>query len=376
MSIFLIILAGGEGKRLKSQVPKPYFAIYKKTLLEHTVDAFKSFSEIKKTIIVYNKKHRKFLDKISLNQKLKVIGGKSRQESTFIALKKLKKMRCSKVIIHDAARPNPSNKIIANIISLVKKNHAVVPVIKITDATKRVWKNKIFKNIKRSTLRLSQTPQGFTYKKIYEKHLKNMKKSFDDDVSLFTNDNEKVITIEGSKKNLKITDKEDLDIFKSLKKKKTYVGIGFDVHKLIPKRKLFLAGIKIRSKLGTLGHSDGDPVLHAIIDGILGACRMGDIGEKFSNQMKKFKNIRSTILLKNIIYQSKLKGFNINNIDINIICQKPKIQIYKKNMIKSISRLCEIPEDQVNIKAKTTEKLGVIGKEKAVACEVIISVNQ
>jgi 2-C-methyl-D-erythritol 4-phosphate cytidylyltransferase/2-C-methyl-D-erythritol 2,4-cyclodiphosphate synthase len=254
------------------------FAIYKKTLLEHTIDAFKSFPEIKKTIIVYNKKHRKFLDKISLNQKLKIIGGKSRQESTFIALKKLKKMRCSKVIIHDAARPNPSNKIIANIISLVKKNHAVVPVIKITDATKRVEKNKVFKNIKRNTLRLSQTPQGFTYKKIYEKHLKNIKKSFDDDVSLFTNDNEKVITIEGSKKNLKITDKEDLDIFKSLKKKKTYVGIGFDVHKLIPKRKLFLAGIKIRSKLGTLGHSDGDPVLHAIIDGILGACRMGDIG--------------------------------------------------------------------------------------------------
>ena len=376
MSIFLIILAGGEGKRLKSQVPKPYFTIYKKTLLEHTVDAFKGFPEIKKTIIVYNRKHRKFLDKISLNQKLKIIGGKTRQESTFLALKKLKKMRCSKVIIHDAARPNPSNKIIADIISLVKKNHAVVPVIKITDATKRVEKNKVFKNIKRNTLRLSQTPQGFTYKKIYEKHLNNIKKSFDDDVSLFTNDNEKVITTEGSKKNLKITDKEDLDIFKSLKKKKTYVGIGFDVHKLIPKRKLFLAGIKIRSKLGTLGHSDGDPVLHAIIDGILGACRMGDIGEKFSNQMKIFKNIRSTILLKNIIKQSKLKGFNINNIDINIICQKPKIQIYKKNMTKSISKLCEIPADQINIKGKTTEKLGIIGKEKAVACEVIVSVNQ
>jgi len=376
MSIFLIILAGGEGKRLKSQVPKPYFTIYKKTLLEHTVDAFKGFPEIKKTIIVYNRKHRKFLDKISLNQKLKIIGGKTRQESTFLALKKLKKMRCSKVIIHDAARPNPSNKIIADIISLVKKNHAVVPVIKITDATKRVEKNKVFKNIKRNTLRLSQTPQGFTYKKIYEKHLNNIKKSFDDDVSLFTNDNEKVITTEGSKKNLKITDKEDLDIFKSLKKKKTYVGIGFDVHKLIPKRKLYLGGIKIRSKLGTLGHSDGDAVLHAIIDGILGACRMGDIGEKFSNQMKIFKNIRSTILLKNIIKQSKLKGFNINNIDINIICQKPKIQIYKKNMTKSISKLCEIPADQINIKGKTTEKLGIIGKEKAVACEVIVSVNQ
>jgi len=376
MSIFLIILAAGDGKRLKSRVPKPFFSIYKKTLLEHTLEAFKNFPEIKKTIIVYNKKHKKYLNKISLNQELKTIGGKSRQESTYLALKKLKKMKCSKVIIHDAARPNPSIKIIKDIIFSLKTHHAVVPVINVTDATKRAKRNQIFKNIKRNTLRLSQTPQGFTYKKIYEKHLKNKNTSFDDDVSLFTNDNEKVITISGSKKNLKITDKEDLDIFKSLKKQKTYMGIGFDVHKLSPGKKLFLGGIKIRSKLGTLGHSDGDPVLHAIIDGILGACRMGDIGEKFSDKKKQFKNIRSTILLKNIIKQSRLNGYIINNIDINIICQKPKIQKYKKNIIKSISKLCMISTNQINIKGKTTEKLGIIGKEKAIASEVIVSVSK
>ena len=375
MSIFLIILAAGEGKRLKSRIPKPFFSINQKTLLEHTLESFKNFTEIKKTIVVYNKKHKNYLNKISLDHAFKIIGGKTRQESTYLALKKLKKMGCSKVIIHDAARPNPSNKIIKKIIYLLKKNHAVVPVLKVTDATKRVNKNEIFKNIKRNTLRLSQTPQGFTYKKIYEKHLKNRKNSFDDDVSLFTNDNEKVITIIGSKKNLKITDKEDLDIYKSFKNKKNYMGIGFDIHKLVPNRKFFLGGIKIRSNLGTLGHSDGDPVLHAIIDSILGASKMGDIGEMFSDKKKEFKNIRSSMLLKKVMDKFISKGYEINNLDINIICQTPKIKKYKKNMIKNISNLCRISPNKINIKGKTTEKLGLIGKEKAIASEVIVTVN-
>ena len=151
-------------------------------------------------------------------------------------------------------------------------------------------------------------------------------------------------------------------------------GIGFDVHRLIAKKKLYLGGVKIPSSLGTLGHSDGDPVLHAVMDSILGACKMGDIGEKFSNKNKKYKNIRSTILLKKIVKQIKLKNYIINNIDINIITQKPKISKFKNKMIKSISKICEILPDQINIKGKTTEKLGLIGKEKAIACEVITSV--
>ena len=152
------------------------------------------------------------------------------------------------------------------------------------------------------------------------------------------------------------------------------VGIGFDVHRIVPKRKLYLGGLRIKSKLGTLGHSDGDPVLHSITDAILGACQMGDIGKKFSDKSKKFKNIRSTILLKEIIEEIKLKGYFVNNIDINIIAQTPKIQKYKNKMIENISKLCEISKDQINIKGKTTEKLGVIGNEKAIACEVITSI--
>jgi len=283
-------------------------------------------------------------------------------------------MHCKKILIHDAARPYPSKKIISEIINNLKRNHAVVPIIKISDATKRIEKNIIFKNIQRKSLRFSQTPQGFTFKKIYEKHMKNTNASFDDDSALFTKDEENVLTINGSKRNLKITDREDLNIFKSLKNRKTYYGIGFDIHRLVEGRKLYLGGVKIPFALGLKGHSDADPVLHALIDSLLGACRLGDIGKLFSNKNKKYKNIRSTILLKKVIELIKSKNFSINNIDINIIAQKPKIKKYSKKMIQTISKLCEINPNQINIKGKTTEKLGLIGKGKAIASEVIASV--
>ena len=374
MSLFLILLAAGDSKRFKSNIPKPFNMVNNKTLLKHSLDAFKDFSAIKKTIIVYNKKHKKYLDKLNLKNTVTIAGGQTRQESTFKALKKIKKMNCKKVLIHDAARPFPSKKIINEIINNLKKNHAVVPIIKVNDATKRVEKNIIFKNIQRNSLRFSQTPQGFTFRKIYEKHKKNINVSFDDDSALFTEAGEKVVTITGSKKNLKITDKEDLNIFRSLKKGKTYYGIGFDTHRLTKGRELFLGGIKIPFALGLQGHSDADPVIHALIDSLLGACKLGNIGKIFSDKNKKYKNIRSTLLLKKVIELIKSKNFLINNIDINIIAQKPKIKKYSKKMIQAISKLCEINPNQVNIKGKTTEKLGLIGKGSAIASEVIASV--
>ena len=240
MSLFLILLAAGDSKRFKSSTPKPYHLINNKSILEHSLSIFKDIKEIRQTVIVYNSKHKKYLSKLKIKNAIKIVGGKTRQESTYKALCKIRGMGCKKILIHDSARPNPSKKLIKNIIHKLKKNHAVLPIIKINDATKRASENVIFKNIQRGSLRFAQTPQGFTYKKIYEKHKKSINMNFDDDSALFTNDEEKVIAINGSKTNLKITDNEDLKILMSLKKGKTYIGIGFDIHRLVKKRKLFL----------------------------------------------------------------------------------------------------------------------------------------
>jgi len=374
MSLFLVLLAAGDSKRFNSSTPKPFYKINNKTLLEHSFNAFSTFIKIKKTIIVYNKKHKKHINKIKLKNSIKITGGKTRQESTFKALNLIKKMKCKKILIHDAARPNPSKKLINKIITKLNYNHAVVPIVKVSDATKRFNKNFIFKNIQRNTLGFSQTPQGFTFNKIFEKHKANIHESFDDDSALFTISGEKVSIIDGSKKNLKITDIEDLDLYRSLQKREIYTGIGFDIHKFVKKRKLYLGGIKIPFNLGLDGHSDSDPVLHAVIDGLLGACRLGDIGKLFSNRNKKYKNIRSTILLKEAVRLIESKKFFINNIDINIITQKPNIKRYSKKMINVISKLCKINANKINIKGKTAEKLGLIGKGKAIAAECIVTV--
>ena len=314
---------------------------------------------------------------IILSSFLPVLGGKNRQQSTLNALKhSINIKKISKVLIHDAARPNFSLKLIGSIIENMKNARAVIPKINIQDAVKQKIDSSLNEYIlgkNRDNLFLTQTPQAFNLKEIYELHKVNSAKYQDDDISLFMDLN-KVKFIEGEKNNFKITDKLDLENLKNMYMSKVNFGIGFDVHRLVPKRKLFLAGLKINSKLGTLGHSDGDPVLHSITDAILGACKLGDIGQLFSDKNKKYKNIRSTILLKKVMDLINSKGYYIKNLDINIITQTPKIKKYKNKMIESISSLCKISKDQINIKGKTTEKLGVIGKEKAIACEVITSI--
>ncbi len=377
MSFCLIILAGGNSHRFRSNIGKPYQKIAGKSLIEIIVKKALKFKQIKKIIVVYNRRDLKRVKLLRLKNIKLIAGGKSRQQSTFNALNYMKKQNnISKVLIHDAARPNFSTKLLGSIIKNMKNARAVVPKIKIQDAVKQIIdssKNEYILGKKRNNLFLTQTPQGFKLKEIFELHKSNYLKYKDDDISLYMDLNN-VKFIEGEKNNFKITDQSDLENLKGIYKSRLNVGIGFDVHRLVPKRKLFLGGLVIKSKLGTLGHSDGDPVLHSITDAILGAVKMGDIGQMFSDKNKRFKNIRSTILLRKVVEQLKLKGYFINNIDINIITQTPKIKNYKNKIIDNIAKLCEIDKSQINIKGKTTEKLGIIGKEKAIACETITSV--
>jgi len=377
MSFCLIILAGGNSHRFKSNIGKPYQKIAGKSLIEINLDKARKIKAIKKIIIVYNKRDKRKIKSLKLKDVKLIIGGRDRQQSAFNALKYLIKNKgATKVLIHDVARPNFTLKLLKTIIAQMKKAKAVIPKININDAVKQIIDSSLNEYIlgkNRDNLFLTQTPQAFNLKEIYQLHKKNAAKYKDDDISLYV-DLSKVKFIEGEKNNFKITNWSDFVNLKSIYRSKQKVGIGFDVHRLVPKRKLYLAGLKIKSKLGTLGHSDGDPILHAITDAILGACQMGDIGQMFSDKSKKYKDIRSTILLKHVIKLIKDKGYFINNIDINVITQTPKIKNLKNEMIKNIARICEISENLINIKGKSTEKLGIIGKEKAIACEVITSV--
>ena len=362
-----IILAGGESKRFNSKIPKPYFLYKGKALLLHSINKAKKFNKFNKIVVVINKKHKNLINSLKIKDIKIIEGGKTRAESSNKALRFIKNYNVKNVMIHDAARPNFSLALLDKLYKKLKSNDCVIPAIQSPDSIKQKNLNMIT-NLKRENIYLIQTPQAFNYKKLCV--LQNDKSiKITDDASLFVKAGKKIKIIKGEFNNSKVTINSDIKVYNSIK-----YGVGFDVHRLVPNKKLYLGGVKIPFTLGTLGHSDGDPVLHAVIDAILGACVMGDIGEKFSDKKKKFKGIRSTILLNKIIEQIENDNYLINNLDINIITQKPKIQKYKKQIINNIAKICKILPSQINIKGKTTEKLGVIGKEKAIACEVIVSV--
>jgi 2-C-methyl-D-erythritol 4-phosphate cytidylyltransferase / 2-C-methyl-D-erythritol 2,4-cyclodiphosphate synthase len=367
MNSCFIILAGGESKRFNSKIPKPYHSYKGKALLLHSIDKAKKYRKFSKIVLVINKKHKAHIKKLKIQDVKIIVGGNTRAESAYKALKNIKNNNIKSVLIHDAARPDFSLKLLDRLYKRLKSNDCVIPAIQVTDSIKQKSSN-IITNLKRENVYLIQTPQAFNYKKLYS--LQNNKSvEITDDANLFVQAGKKINIIKGEINNSKITLSSDIKIDNLTK-----YGVGFDVHRLVPGKKLYLGGIKIPSSLGTLGHSDGDPVLHAVTDAILGACSMGDIGRKFSDKSKKFKNIRSTILLSKIIEQTESKNYLINNIDINIITQKPKIQKFKKQITNCIANICKILPSQINVKGKTTEKLGIIGKEKAIACEVIVSV--
>ena len=366
MSYCAIILAAGKGHRYSKTIPKQYTVLDNELIINYSLKIFSEIKPIKKIILVINKpQFTKFKDQVYKNKKIIIIqGGKERKDSVLLALSKLKTNNYKKVLIHDAARPFLKKVLINKIIKFSKKNDAVIPYISNTDTI--VFKNKI---LDRKKVLSIQTPQCFSYKKVFSLHKEFVNKKFNDESSLFFLKNFKVKKILGDYNNIKITLKNDLN-----NKTELSYGIGYDIHKLEKNYKLYLGGIYIPYSMGTVGHSDGDPVIHALIDSLLGSKKLGDIGTLFPSN-KKFKNKKSTFFLKKVINLIEAKNIKINNIDINIIAQKPNLKKYKKIISINLAKICNISEKQISVKGKTTDRLGNVGKNKAIACEVITSVT-
>jgi 2-C-methyl-D-erythritol 4-phosphate cytidylyltransferase/2-C-methyl-D-erythritol 2,4-cyclodiphosphate synthase len=366
MNNYFVILAAGKSKRFDKKKPKQFYNYKNKEIIDHSTEKSLNSKLFKKIVIVTN--NLKHFERKKYPKQITVIkGGKERADSSLKALKYLKKYKPLNIFIHDAARPNFSIKLLKNISKNLKKNKAVVPVVSSKDSIKYKVKNQIF-NLNRNNLMLTQTPQAFRFKELYNLAI-NEKNKINDEATLFINNNHKIKFIPGENKNYKITYLNDIET------PKAYFGIGFDVHRLIENKDLYLGGIKIPFHSGLKGHSDGDVILHAIIDAILGALRKKDIGTYFPNT-KKFRNIRSPKMLQPIIDNLYKSNISINNLDINLICEQPKVSKYRDKIINSISKLTALNKDQINLKGKTVEKIGLIGKEKAIACEVIISITK
>ena len=366
MNNYFIILASGQSKRFNSNKPKQYIIYKNKPLFEHSIEKALTSKLFKKIILVVNDK--KQINKKYPNNVIIIKGGKERSDSSLIGLNYIKKLKPFNVLIHDAARPNFTLKLLKNLVKSLKKNKVVIPTINTKDSIKYKVKKQLF-NLNRDQSFSTQTPQAFRFNDLYNLSIKQ-KAKIQDEATLFIENNLKVKFIKGENSNNKITYKEDINT------NKTFIGIGFDIHRLIKGKKLYLGGLKIPFHSGLKGHSDGDVIIHSIIDALLGAMRKKDIGTLFPDNKKKFKNIRSPKMLKPVIQIMDKNDFYINNVDINLICEQPKVSKYRDKIIKSLSKLLNIDSSLINLKGKTVEKLGLIGKEKAIACEVICSISR
>ena len=365
MSNCFILLAAGKGKRFKSNTPKQFINFKNKPLFMHSIDSAIKSNLFKEIVLVSNKNIK------IKNKKIKIIkGGKERYQSSKKALNFIKNKKFKNVFIHDAARPNFSLRLLKNLKKNLIKNKAVVPYINTNNSVKYNFKNKVI-NLRREKIMLTQTPQCFDFKTLYNLS-KNNNYPVTDEASLFLNNKRRIKFIKGEEKNFKITKKSDL--YKN--SIKTFYGIGFDIHRLVKRKKLYLGGIKIPFHSGLKGHSDGDVIIHSVIDALLGAMRSKDIGSLYPSNKNKFKNIRSPKMLKPVISNLEKNNIYINNLDINLICERPKVSKYRNKIINSLSKLMNLNKNIINLKGKTVEKLGLIGKENAIACEAIVSISK
>lgn len=373
-----IITAAGKGSRMKASLPKQFLELHGRSVLERAVEPFQNSCYVDDILVVSDKDFEELCKNICCKfSKVKevVTGGNERQDSVNNGLKHVHE---GYVLIHDGARPYVTEEVINNVIFDTEKFGAAVPCVPVKETVRQLQgknfaevKSADSKTLDRNSLYTVQTPQGFETTLIKEAFKKAYEEGFygTDDASLAERMGVQVAISEGSYANIKITTKEDLPV-------EMRVGTGYDVHRLEVNRKLFLCGVEIPFEKGLLGHSDADVAVHALMDAMLGAAAMGDIGKHFPDSDMRYKDISSMKLLEKVKELVKEKGWTLNNADITIMAQRPKLLPYIGQMKENIAAALDIEPDCINVKATTTERLGFVGREEGIAAEAVCILNR
>lgn len=298
-------------------------------------------------------------------------GGAERQQSVLNALAVVPES-CDAVLIHDAARPFASPALYNQVLDALEHGwHGVVPGIAVVDTIKEVSNEHIVTNTPaRKHLRAVQTPQGFLLDSLRKAHAKAIQYGWcvTDDATLLEQCNVDVLMIEGEDDNTKITTPKDMAMLTSPAPKMPVpcVGWGYDVHRYGEGRPMKLGGVLIPNAPEIIAHSDGDVLLHALCDALLGCIGAGDIGQHFPDTDPSFDNISSVMLLDSVLMKIRQAGCTLTHVDITIIAQTPKVAPWRDEIHQNLTRLLNLPSDSVNVKATTEEGLGFTGERKGI----------
>jgi len=388
-----VIVAAGKGTRMGLERNKVLYPVLGEPIVVRTVRAFEESGLFDGGIVVVaspcdmDDMQRMFAEG-GVHVSALVEGGCDRQESVSRGV-----AACDPaadiIAIHDGARPLVTREVIEATIESARQHGTGVAAVQLKDTVKRVNESGLVVDTpRRDMLRAVQTPQTFNAKLIHEAHIRfaggnEQGLRATDDAMLAEWMGASVHLTEGDAENIKITTPEDMLLAEQVIGKRLgitkkedaamRIGHGYDVHRLVEDRKLILCGVEIPHTLGLLGHSDADVALHALTDALLGAAAMGDIGRHFPDTDPKYKGADSGKLLDHVMELIWKKGYVVGNVDVTIICQRPKLKDYIETMRENVARHLNVDIDCVNVKATTTEKLGFEGEglgisTHAVAC--------
>ena len=366
-----IIVAGGKGSRMGG-LSKQFVLLNNKPVWKWSADKAAELCDagIREILLVIPKDSDEKITWENQNVPLRVIhGGNERAESV---LNGLREATCEFVMIHDAARPFAGKDLFISLMNNTTEFTGAIPLLPVSDALKKV-DDKNISCVERDGLYITQTPQSFHRERLIAAVSQNLKAKDEAEAWVNYSPENKLIKIEGERLNFKLTWQEDLLMAKSLCAQRiTRTGIGYDIHQLIPGRKLILGGVLIKdSPLGLLGHSDADLLAHAVMDAILGAAGLEDIGNLFPASNERYKNADSIKLLEKVIALVNSEGWQIDFVDVVLEAQVPRLNKYRTLIKDSLARYF-----LVNVKFKSAEMIDDAGKGLAMKCWAVANLSR
>jgi 2-C-methyl-D-erythritol 4-phosphate cytidylyltransferase / 2-C-methyl-D-erythritol 2,4-cyclodiphosphate synthase len=379
-----ILVAAGRGLRAGSGGPKQYRSIGGQTVIFRAMEPFCSHPQVSVVQPVLNPDDIAMFNEAvqGLQHAPPAKGGATRQASVHAGLEALAVQKPDVVLIHDAARPFVSAALITRAIKAASTAGAAIPAIPVADTIKLVdASGNIDATPERARLRIAQTPQAFQYDVILEAHRRAAREGrndFTDDAALAEWAGLTVATFEGDAANMKLTTPEDFvreeaRLASLLGDVRT--GTGYDVHAFGNGDHLMICGVRVPHNRGFLAHSDGDVGLHALVDAILGALADGDIGSHFPPSDIKWKGAASDKFLKYAVDRVAARGGRIANLEVTLICERPKIGPLRDTMRARIAEIAGLNISRVAVKATTSERLGFTGREEGIAATACATVR-
>ncbi len=370
-----VIAAAGKGKRLGGPVPKQYMRIGGEPVILKSIRAFLQLDEVDNIFVVAGEGYTDICEKlIRENGMYKVAavvkGGQERQDSVYNALKEIKLLSpdTEYVLVHDGARPFVRGDLILAVLRSAAENGAASACVAMKDSLRKLEGARSI-SVDRSMYFAVQTPQGFVFSNLMNAYEKAFEDGYygTDDADLVERAGFRIDLVKGDYGNIKITTREDMPM-------ENRIGTGFDVHAFSEDRELVIGGISIPYEKGLEGHSDADVLIHAVMDALLGAAALGDIGRLFPDTDDRYKGISSLLLLEKVKILLEENLYHIGNIDITVMAQMPKISPYVEDMRERIADVLKVEKSRINIKGTTTERLGFIGRKEGIAAQAVCSI--